>query len=325
MTASSARKISIVVPVYRESGNLRLLLQETAAALAKEENLSWEMLFVNDGSPDDSLSVMLELSRGNDHVRVLDLARNYGKELALTAGLDHANGDATVFMDADLQHPPSVIPMLIAEWRKGADVVIAMRGTTERKGILRSVSSFFYHRFMQRFSDHDTRRGSTDFRLLDARVCAAMKRITERQRLFRGLVDWLGFRKTYVTFNAPARHNGQPSYSFGKLWQLAIHTLVSHSEVPLRFVLYLGCATVMLAISGMFWMTFAEKLIDPQWHYTPLAKALVFNTGLVGVVQGSLGIVGLYVAKIHGEVIGRPLYVVREIYEERIEVSEGPR
>lgn len=307
--------ISIVVPVFREAGNLKALHQQTVAALATTE-LDWELVFVNDGSPDRSLEVMLELAQSDARVRVVDLARNYGKELALTAGLDAARGEATVFMDADLQHPPAIIPRLIEEWMNGAEVVVGVRGTTERKGVVRSVSSFLYHRFMQRFSDHDSRKGSTDFRLLDERVCSAMKGIHERQRLFRGLVDWLGFRRVYVEFDAPARFDGAASYTLSKLWELALHTLVSHSEVPLRFVLYLGCFTVTLSTLGITWMQFAEFVIDARWRYTPLAKAMVFNTGLVGVVQMSLGIVGLYVAKIHGEVIGRPLYVVRDVYDQ---------
>jgi dolichol-phosphate mannosyltransferase len=166
---------------------------------------------------------------------------------------------------------------------------------------------------MRRFGDHSAVPGSTDFRLLDGRVCAAMRRISERDRLFRGLVDWLGFTRVTIEFDAPARHSGVPSYTLPKLWNMAVHAFVSHTQFPLRFVLYSGLLTVLLATVGLTWMQFAESLISAQWHYTPMAKALVFNTGLVGITQISLGIVGLYVAKIHHEVAGRPLYAVRSI------------
>ncbi len=303
--------LSLVIPVYNEARSLALLLDTCSREAERIPRSTWEFVFVNDGSRDASLSVLCDLVRRDPRVRVVDLSRNYGKEVALSAGLEHARGDAAIFMDADLQHPPTLLPPMVEAWRSGADVVVAVRVETEAKTLLRRVGSFAYHRLMKRFSDHVTEAGSTDFRLLDRSVCDAMKLVTERGRLFRGLVDWLGFRRVVLPFSAGARHAGAPTYSLRRLWDLAIQAFVSHSQVPLWFVLYLGMITVALSMSGLAWMYGAEYCIGVRWHYTPLAKALVFNTGLVGVLQVSIGIVGLYVAKIQYEVVGRPLYVVR--------------
>ena len=152
-----------------------------------------------------------------------------------------------------------------------------------------------------------------------------MKHMRERQRLFRGLVDWLGFRRAFVPFDAPARFAGVPTYSNRQLWNLAVHGIVSQTHFPLRFVLYLGVLTCTLSFFGLGWMFFGEKFVGARWHYTPLAQAMVFNIGLLGILQISIGIVGLYVAKIHQEVVERPLYVVRRVIEHEASIPESAR
>ena len=307
----AGRLVSIVVPVFNEAPNLALLLERCESVTSKLPHLKWEYVFVNDGSRDDSLLVLHTLAKSKPYVRVIDLSRNFGKEAALSAGIAYASGDAVVCLDADLQHPPEVIPALVEAWEKGADVVVAVRRTTEKKSVLRRIGSYGYHFIMKRISDHDASSRSTDFRLVDRKVCEVFLLIREKQRLFRGLVDWLGFKRVDVEFDAAARHQGAPTYSLGQLWNLAIYSFVSHSHFPLRFVLYLGSFICTLSSVGLFWMFAAERLVSPVWHYTPLAQASVFNTLLIGVVLVSLGIVGLYVSKIHAEVSGRPLYAVR--------------
>ncbi len=306
--------LSIVVPFANEERNLVALVQAVSEAM-RATSLRHELILVNDGSSDGSFDVVRELSTTHPEIVLVDLSRNFGKELALTAGLDEAKGDAVVFMDADLQHPPSLLPELVRRWESGAEVVVAVRESTENKSTFRTFASKVYHALMKRLGDHGAVAGETDYRLLDRLVCEAAKRVTERRRLFRGVLNWLGFRREYVPFQAGARTDGPPRYTLGKLFNLAIDAFISHTEAPIRLVLYVGLATVILSGGGLFWMQFAF-FIDERWYYTPLAKALVFNTGLVGFILFSIGVVGLYVAKIHYEVLGRPAYIVRKVHRE---------
>lgn len=303
--------VSIVVPVFNEARSLEPLVERCEAMGRGLGGIVWEYVFVNDGSTDDSLLVLHKLSRAMRNVKVVDLSRNFGKEAALSAGLDYAQGDAVVCMDADLQHPPELIADFVEAWRNGAEVVVAIRRTTEKKTFVRRIGSFAYHFIMKRISDHASVSQSTDFRLLDRKVREAILLIHERQRLFRGLVDWLGFKRVTIEFDAAARQHGNPTYTLRKLWNLAIYSFVSHSHFPLRFVLYLGWFICGSSLLGLTWMFAAVKFVSARWYYTPLAQAMVFNTFLIGVVLVSLGIVGLYVSKIHAEVNGRPLYAVR--------------
>lgn len=310
----AAARVSVVVPVYNEASSLAALYDRCHAALASTEGVSLELVYVNDGSTDASILELERLADEKPDVRVVDLARNFGKELALSAGLDHARGDAVVFMDSDLQHPPEILPRFVEKWRQGVDVVIGVREATEKKSIVRRFTSFLYHRIMRAVGDYTAIPGETDYRLIDRAVADAVRRVRERQRLFRGLINWVGFRRDVVTFKAGAREAGAPRYTISKLWELAIHSFVSHSQAPLRWVLYVGIFAVLASALGLVWMTFAEFLVSPIWHYTPLAKVAVGTIGLVGLLQVSVGIVGLYVAKIHHEVVTRPLYVVASVF-----------
>ncbi|MEO6573956.1 MAG: glycosyltransferase family 2 protein [Polyangiaceae bacterium] len=303
--------VSIVVPLFNEAASLEPLVERCEAMARSVPGITWEYVFVNDGSTDESLLVLHKMARAKPQVKVVDLSRNFGKEAAISAGLHYASGDAVVCMDADLQHPPELIADFVEAWRNGAEVVVAIRRTTEKKTFLRRLGSFGYHFIMKRISDHASVSQSTDFRLIDRKVCDALLLIHERQRLFRGLVDWLGFKRVNIEFDAAARQYGTPTYSLQKLWNLAIYSFVSHSHFPLRFVLYLGWFICGSSLLGLTWMLTAQRLVSAHWYYTPLAQAMVFNTLLIGVVLVSLGIVGLYVSKIHAEVNGRPLYAVR--------------
>lgn len=307
-------RLSIVVPVYNEASSLAALYDRCHKAMESSPGMSLELVYVNDGSTDASILELERLADEKDDVRVVDLARNFGKELALSAGLDNASGDAVVFMDSDLQHPPELLPSFVAKWREGTDVVIGVREATEKKSAIRRLTSFVYHRIMHAVGDYTAIPGETDFRLIDRSVADAVRRVRERQRLFRGLVNWVGFRRDTVMFKAGAREAGAPRYTLSKLWELAIHSFVSHSQAPLRWVLYVGLFAMLASGFGLTWMVTAEHVISPIWHYTPLAKALVGTIGLVGLLQVSVGIVGLYVAKIHHEVVERPLYVVASVF-----------
>ena len=278
----------------------------------KLTEIDCDYIFVNDGSPDDSLDVLRELAATDPHVKVLDLSRNFGKEIALTAGVHEAEGaDAVICMDADLQHPPELIPTLLEKWREGAEVVVTIRISIEKQRWLRQVGSHSYYWLMSKISGLPMVAQTTDFRLYDRKVVAAFKHATERERMFRGIMDWMGFRRVYVEFRADARHDGEAGYSYGKLLRLAINSITAFSLWPLRITGYLGI--LISGISGllMLWMLI-NYLLRSEVLYTPLAIVVVANTFLIGIVLMAIGLVAMYIGTIHTEVINRPLYIVRE-------------
>jgi len=304
--------ISIVVPVYCEEKNIPALYRRLEQVIASLPEIGWEYVFVNDGSPDHSLEVLRQLAARDSKVRVLDFSRNFGKEIALTAGVHHAaDADAVICMDADLQHPPEFIPKLVEEWKKGAEIVATVRASIEKQPLLRRIGSYAYYWLMAKISGLNMVSQTTDFRLYDKKVVAAFRQATERNRLFRGIMDWLGFRKVYVEFHADARNDGTAGYSYGKLWQLAIHSITAFSLWPLRLTGYLG--VFITTVSGLLlaWMLGAY-LFNNKLGYTPLAIVVVANTFLIGIVLMGIGLVALYIGTIHTEVTNRPLYIIRE-------------
>ena len=311
--------IAIVIPVYRESGNLPLLYSRLEGVVSGLPQFEWQYVFVNDGSPDNSIDILQGLAYQDKKVKVLDLSRNFGKEVALTAGVHETeNADAVICMDADLQHPPELIHTLIKEWQKGIEIVATIRTSIEKQPILRRVGSHVYYWLMNKMSELDIVSQTTDFRLYDKKVVAVFNRVTERERMFRGIMDWFGFRTTYVEFRADARNEGSAGYSYAKLYHLAINSITAFSLWPLRLTGYLGVSITTLSGMLLAWM-FASNTLGNEAIYTPLAMVVVANTFLIGVVLMAIGLVALYIGTIHTEVINRPLYIVRE----RLNFQEG--
>lgn len=308
----SKPKVSIVIPAYNEAANLTPLLSRLRAVTERLERYSWDFIIVNDGSPDDSWDVMQELAKTSNDIKIIDLSRNFGKEIALTAGVSEAEDfESIICIDADLQHPPEIIPLLIEKWENGAEIVATIRTGTKNKSLLRTISSKMYYWLMGKISGLNMVSQTTDFRLYDKKVILAFCRATERERMFRGIMDWMGFRRSYVYFQADERTEGEVNYSFFKLWKLAITSITSFSLLPLKFAGYIGL--LITCTSGLLfaWMTL-NYFITNKWVYTPLAIVVVANTFLIGIVLISIGLVALYIGTIHTEVINRPLYVVRE-------------
>jgi polyisoprenyl-phosphate glycosyltransferase len=306
------RQLAVVVPVYCEAGNIPKLYAALIAVVSRLTQFEWQFVFVNDGSSDASWDSIAGLVKADSRVSGIDLSRNFGKEIALTAGV-HAckQADAVICMDADLQHPPELIPELIREWQAGAEIVVTLRRSIERQPLLRRIGSHGYYWLMSKLSGLDMRTQTTDFRLYDKKVVVAFCQATERQRMFRGIMDWLGFRKTYVPFDAGPRESGQVGYSYAKLWRLAIDSITSFSLFPLKVTGYLG--VVIAGFSGvmLFWMMLSKFLLGSTF-FSPLSIVVMANTFLMGIVLMAVGMVALYIGQIHTEVINRPLYVVRE-------------
>lgn len=307
-----SRKIAIVIPVFREQENLPVLFDRLISVTSGISGYKWDYIFVNDGSPDGSLDVLRSIAVTNPSVKVIDLSRNFGKEIALTAGV-HEIGDAeaVICIDADLQHPPELIPKLVREWELGAEVVVTIRISSRHEPLLRKIGSMGFYWLMNKFCNFEMVPLTTDFRLYDKKVAAAFRHATERQRMFRGIMDWMGFRRVYIKFHADERFSGDAGYSYAKLWQLAINSITSFSLWPLRLTGYFGVLITLLSSLLLLWM-FGSYIVNSKWVYTPLAIVVVANTFLIGIVLMSIGLVALYIGTIHTEVVNRPLYLVRE-------------
>lgn len=310
---SMTKQLTIVVPVYNEERNIVPVFNALTRVMAEVPAYEWNVLFVDDGSRDASFLEMERLSRAESRVSYLELSRNFGKEIATTAGLMHATGDGVVLMDADLQHPPELIPQFIQHWEAGADIVIGLRAHNKGEGWIKFLGSKLFYRLMRAMSETELLQGETDFRLIDRRVVEEFKGFTERNRMTRALLNWLGFKKTYVTFSANARTQGQAGYSPLKLVRLALNSFISHSLFPLKIAGYLGLFITFFAGTGGLFILVEKYALDDRWNFRFSGPAIlaVINLFLVGIILMCLGLVALYVGSIHAEVVGRPMFVVR--------------
>ena len=304
--------ISIVIPCYCEQDNLIQLHKRISDVILTLPEFTWKFVFVNDGSTDDTLDCLRRVAKSDKTSMVIDLSRNFGKEIALTAGVTEAEEvDAIICIDADLQHPPELIPELVDEWQKGAEVVVTVRDRSESQPLMRKWGSALFYWFMSVTSSVYIVPKTTDFRLYDKKVIDAFKRMTERDRMFRGIMDWMGFRRSYVSFEAATRNHGKSSYSYIKLLHLAVSSILSFSYMPLKLAGYLGLLITFSTLGILIWMVNSYLTVG-VFSDLPLMFLAVANTFLIGVVLIILGLIGLYIGAIHNEVINRPLYIVRE-------------
>lgn len=304
-------KISIVIPAHNEARGLCLFLHTVDKVIQNLNDHIWEFVFVDDGSTDSTWKVINDLSRSDRRVKGVRLSRNFGKEVALTAGAESVdNADAVIFIDADLQHPPSIIPDLVKQWKEGFQIVSAQRKSIQYS-VVREFGSTLFYFMLRRYSDLDIQPKASDFRLLDKKVIQALLMFKEHNRFFRGIIDWMGFKKTSIIFDAPQRADGDSTFTFRKLFSLAINSFTSFSLLPLRITGYLGLAITSTTTILLMYMVSAH-LIFAITIYTPLAYFVVFNTFLFGIVLSALGLIGLYIGYIHTEVIGRPIFLIQE-------------
>lgn len=308
------KTISVVVPVHNEEQNVPLIASAIRGVFGVLPQYGYELIFVNDGSTDASQRAIDALVAAHPSVRSLEFSRNFGKEAATSAGLREARGDAVVLIDADMQHPPDLIPQFIAKWEQGAEMVIGVRESNVGAGIVRNTLSRLFYALFNAMSETSLIPGATDFRLIDRRVVDEFNVLTERNRITRGLLDWLGFRRETISFAAKPRANGVASYSLLKLIKLTLSSFVSHSLFPLRFAGYLGIFISLL--SGLFGLVvFVNRYLFNDylnWQVSGSAQLAILNVFFTGIILICLGLIALYVGNINGEVSGRPLYVVRK-------------
>lgn len=305
--------ISIIVPIYNEEKNIHLLVERLKKVLESLQGYAWEIILVNDGSSDNSQGEMEKFSAVEPRIKVIEFARNFGKEIATTAGIHRCKGDACVILDADLQHPPELIPEFVKKWEGGAEVIIGVRKRDKGEGVIKKVGSWLFYKIINKIAETKLIPNSCDYRLLDRAVIDEFNRFTEKNRITRALIDWLGFRRDYVYFNTHERVHGKAGYSFKKLFKLAFTSFISLSLFPLRFAGYLGIFIMLISGAlGLFILIEKYILHDPLNLYisgtSTLAVILLF---LVGIILSCLGLIALYIANIHHEVINRPMYVIR--------------
>ncbi|HEY8007100.1 MAG TPA: glycosyltransferase family 2 protein [Methylocella sp.] len=302
-------QLTVITPVFNESRNIEALLKRLVPVLERCV-ASFQILFVDDGSTDDTLDRLRAAHCADSRILALSLSRNFGKEVAIAAGLDHARGAAAVIMDADLQHPPELIETFVARWREGYKNVYAQRVD---HGVYKPLRRLLTQRFYKLFgSVGDTRlpEGAGDFRLLDARAVAALRTMREHARFSKGLYAWIGFKSVSVPFDVEARAHGESKFSYRKLTHLALDGLMSFSTLPLKVWSYIGLTTSLLALSlaGFFLIRTLMFGVDVPGY----ASLIVSITFFAGIQLLSLGIIGEYIGRIFAEVKRRPLYLIEE-------------
>ena len=303
--------LTAVAPIYNERESVEELHRRLAAAL--EPLGPYEIVLVDDGSTDGSWEAMQGLAAADDRLRLLRLSRNFGHQIALTAGLDAARGDAVVLIDGDLQDPPELIPELVARWREGYDVVYAVREQREGESRLRLLAISAFYRLFRRMAATDIPANTGDFRLLSRRAVDALARMPERARYLRGMTSWIGFRQTGVPYRRDARYAGTSKYPFGKLWRLASDGITSFSVAPIRLVTRIGAVMLVFCVGVLAWTLYVRFFTDnaPQGWTSLLAVVLLLG----GMQMLGIGIVGQYIARIFEETKQRPLYFVSETVE----------
>ena len=308
--------ISILIPCYNEALSLPILIPKLEDIANNLKQYDWEFLCVNDGSKDNTLEVLRELHTVYNRVNYIDLSRNYGKENAMLAGFDYVKGDCMVIMDADLQHPPHVILQMLEKWEEGYDDVYASRLTRGKESWLRKKLSLLYYRILQRSTRLEVLPNVGDFRLLDRRCINALKQMRENNRYTKGMYCYIGFRKTYVTFETEDRIAGESSMNYKTLINLAIEGILSYTTVPLRIATVIGVLTSLFAFIYML-VVFIKTLLygDPVQGYPTMMIVILF---LGGIQLLALGILGEYIGRIFTETKNRPVYFVRTYNDEQI-------
>lgn len=309
-----SKLISIIIPFYNEENALPLIYAELLKIFqGLKEKYDYELIFIDDGSEDKSPEILEGLTGQNNKVKYIQFSRNFGKEIAVSAGLQNVSGDAAILIDADLQHPPELISEFLQKWKNGADIVVGMR-KNYKQSRFRKFCSYIFYKVQNAISDIKILPNETDYRLLDRKVVAQFNKFTERGRIVRGLLNWLGFKKEYVYFSVPERKFDKVGYNFPKLARLALVTLVSHSLLPLKLAGYLGLSITFLFGAAGFLLFVGKYIFNNSFarSFSGSAQLAILIIFLIGLVLSCLGFMALYIANIQNEVANRPLYIIKK-------------
>ncbi|HTW69974.1 MAG TPA: glycosyltransferase family 2 protein [Acetobacteraceae bacterium] len=310
--------ISVVVPAFNEADGIAAFHRRLAGVM--QTLGAWDAVYVNDGSTDGTLAVLQALRRDDPHVAIVNLSRNFGKEIATTAGLDHAQGDAVVVIDADLQDPPELIPALVEAWLQGFDTVYAQRRARLGETRVKRATAAMFYRLMRRLGRVELPPNTGDFRLMSRRVVDAVRRMREQHRFMKGVFAWVGFPSCAVQYDRAPRHAGKTKWSYWKLWNLALEGITSFTVMPLKVATYLGLAVALMAVIYAAQVVVKTLLIgNPVAGYPSLMTVVLF---LGGVQLMTLGVIGEYLGRVFNETKQRPLYFVERF--EPCEVAPSP-
>lgn len=315
MENDNKKLVTILVPAYNEQEVLHLLYNRLKAIMEEQSNYQFEVLFVNDGSKDNTLKVIQDLRVTDNRICYLNLSRNYGKETAMIAGLDYAKGDCVIIIDADLQDPPELIPQMLEYWEQGYDDVYAKRKSRKGETFLKKFTSKMYYKTLQSMTNIEIQKDTGDFRLLDRRCVEALRSIRESQRYTKGLFSWIGYNKKEILFDRDPRAAGQTKWNYGKLINLSIDGITSFTTSPLRWAAILG---VLVSLAGFIYMlviifkTIFNGIDVPGYSSTMVVILFLGGTQLI-----FLGVIGEYLGRAFYEVKGRPLYFVDRYNEQK--------
>ncbi len=302
--------VSIIIPCYNEESNLMSLFQNISSFMNEHNKYLWQILLIDDGSRDNTFSMIKKIRAKDNHFCYIHLSRNFGKENAMLAGFDYVKGDCCVIMDADLQHPIEVIPQMLSLWEEGFDDVYAKRKNRGKESWLRKNLSLTYYRVLQKIANVDILPNVGDFRLLDRKCINALKELRETQRYTKGLYCWIGFNKKEVEFEQGDRKQGKSSFNYHKLFNLAIEGITSYSTAPLRLSTLLGIIVSCSAFLYMCYIFFKTIILGEPVHGFPTLMIVILFLG--GVQLLSLGIIGEYLGRIFLETKHRPVYLINE-------------
>ena len=303
--------LSVVVPVFNEAEVLPAFFERLKKVIDSLESMSYEVIYVDDGSSDDSFQQLRAITDSDSSVRIIKLSRNFGHQIAITAGIDEARGDAVVVIDADLQDPPEVIRTFVEKWRSGYDVVYGVREKREGEGWLKLVTANLFYRILKPLAQIDIPLDAGDFRLMSKRVVRQLKHMKERSRFVRGLVSWVGFRQIGVRYSRDKRYAGETKYPYQKMINFAMDGVTSFSTIPLQIATWLGYFASLLAFLYAI-SVFVQKILG--YTVQGWATIMVGVLFLGGVQLICLGIIGEYIGRIFNEIKQRPIYIVDELY-----------
>lgn len=307
--------VSIIIPAYNEQDNIVELYKQLKESLALCTSIDYELIFVNDGSRDNTAFVIKSLIDQDSKVKLVNFARNFGHEIAMTAGLDYASGEAAIFMDADLQHPPSLVPQMIEKWLQGYEVVLTKIIHTEGKSLIRRALSSFFYRGINMVSDVVIPEKMPDFRLVGKKYITVLKDMRENSRMFRGMLNWLGmFNVATLDFVAPKRYTGKSNYNFIKSAKLAFDSILQFSIKPLRLSIYFGIIAAIVAFVFGMWTIYEHYALGQPSGYATIICLIGFLSSVQFII---LGIIGEYVGRIHIESKNRPLYFAELIVSKK--------
>jgi polyisoprenyl-phosphate glycosyltransferase len=308
---SSAIDITIVVPCFNEEACLDAFFMRIYSVLEKIKN-SYEIICINDGSSDNSLDKLLEYRKSDLRIKIINFSRNFGKEMAITAGLHHASGNVVIPIDCDMQDPPELIPLLLDKWREGYEIVYAKRQRRHGETLFKRLTANLFYRVINILSDIPIPKDTGDFRLLDRKVVEVLNRLPEQTRFMKGLFAWVGFKQTTVAFDRQSRYAGKTKMNFWKLWNFALDGITVFSTSALRIWTYIGFTISFLSFMYSLFLIIRVFVLGKDVPgYASLMVSLLFLGGLILI---SLGIIGEYLGRIYEEVKKRPLYVIRETF-----------